>query len=140
MKNNYFKLYVCSSIITFLVNIIFLLLQFKSGKVPGVMYDFLELYKGYPLVIIMIVLGFALFVLNVNFKRNKYELDKTNNLMIYGYMCFFSLMLIIALLFNCKVIMKNIQLIYYYGFIVFDYLLLSVYTLLSFKLDNKKKK
>ena len=142
MKKDYFKLYVISSIITFLVNLVFLGLQYKSGQVAGSLYDFVELYKGYPIIIVLVVISFGLFILSISFKRNKFDLDNPNINMIYAYMCFFVIMILLAVLFNCKVVMKNIQFIYYYGFIVVDYFLLSIYTLLSFdlKIDKRKKK
>ena len=139
MKKNYYKLYIIASIITFLINLILVIIELKTGTKAGHLYNFVELYPTYPVLLVSLIISFALFMAVLFLKKEKYELNTDNTLFPISYLCFMGLMVVIALLFNLKVVIINMHFMYYLSFIVFAYLLLSIYTLLSFNFKIEKK-
>ena len=138
MKKNYLVLYYLSSILTFGVIIFALVSQLCITQVVGQAYAFNEFFKDYAFVDALIIVSFFLFVFNVMLRSKKYEFKVNNDYMVLLYLVFFMIMTVIALIFNRYEIIRNIHFEYFYGFIIFDYLLLSLYTFLSFDLKKGK--
>ena len=131
MKSKYFNLYLIDTIITFLICVIFIVISLFH-KYGDNLY-FLDYFNTYYFLDILFILSISLFITNITLKRRKYLLDIDSNLFPISYLGFLIIITIIAFILNYYVVVKYMHFVYYYGFIVFDYLLLNIYTLLSFK-------
>lgn len=131
MKKKYLNLYIIDSVVTFLILILFLVLGFvkKSGSV----FNFTSYLSENIFTDILIVVAISLFIVVILLLKKKYTLDVNSLFLPISYLAFTGLIIVVALILNCYVIIKNMHFVYFYRFIIFDYLLLNGYTLLSFK-------
>lgn len=137
MKKKYISLFIVSSVFTFLVLASFFLLSFISRD--GSVYNFVDFLKVNYFTDVLIILAVSLFitVMLLLFKK-KYDLDVTSLIFPISYLSFMVFIILIAFILNNFVVVKNMHFVYYYRFIIFDYLLLCIYTILSFK--SKKRR
>ena len=137
MKKKYICLFIVSSVFTFLVLSSFFLLSFISRD--GSVYNFVDFLKVNYFTDVLIILAVSLFitVMLLLFKK-KYDLDVTSLIFPISYLSFMVFIILIAFILNNFVVVKNMHFVYYYRFIIFDYLLLCIYTILSFK--SKKRR
>lgn len=137
MKKKYISLFIVSSVFTFLVLASFFLLSFISRD--GSVYNFVDFLKVNYFTDVLIILAVSLFitVILLLFKK-KYDLDVTSLIFPISYLSFMVFIILIAFILNNFVVVKNMHFVYYYRFIIFDYLLLCIYTILSFK--SKKRR
>ena len=137
MKKKYISLFIVSSVFTFLVLASFFLLSFISRD--GSVYNFVDFLKVNYFTDVLIILAVSLFitVILLLFKK-KYDLDVTSLIFPISYLSFIVFIILIAFILNNFVVVKNMHFVYYYRFIIFDYLLLCIYTILSFK--SKKRR
>lgn len=137
MKKKYICLFIVSSVFTFLVLASFFLLSFISRD--GSVYNFVDFLKVNYFTDVLIILAVSLFitVILLLFKK-KYDLDVTSLIFPISYLSFMVFIILIAFILNNFVVVKNMHFVYYYRFIIFDYLLLCIYTILSFK--SKKRR
>lgn len=137
MKKKYICLFIVSSVFTFLVLASFFLLSFISRD--GSVYNFVDFLKVNYFTDVLIILAVSLFitVMLLLFKK-KYDLDVTSLIFPISYLSFMVFIILIAFILNNFVVVKNMHFVYYYRFIIFDYLLLCIYTILSFK--SKKRR
>ena len=137
MKKKYICLFIVSSVFTFLVLASFFLLSFISRD--GSVYNFVDFLKVNYFTDVLIILAVSLFitVMLLLFKK-KYDLDVTSLIFPISYLSFMAFIILIAFILNNFVVVKNMHFVYYYRFIIFDYLLLCIYTILSFK--SKKRR
>ena len=129
MKKKYISLFIVSSVFTFLVLASFFLLSFISRD--GSVYNFVDFLKVNYFTDVLIILAVSLF-------KKKYDLDVTSLIFPISYLSFMAFIILIAFILNNFVVVKNMHFVYYYRFIIFDYLLLCIYTILSFK--SKKRR
>ena len=137
MKKKYISLFIIESIITFIIPLLFLSMNFVVRD--GSVFNFVDFLGLNYLTIVVIVISIALFItiLLLLFKK-KYELDTNSLIFPISYLLFMIFIIIVAFILNCFVIVKNMHFVYYYRFIIYDYLLLCIYTILSFK--SKKRR
>ena len=83
----------------------------------------------YAIINIVLVIIFSL-------KLIKKRLDKVNILFPVFYIIFCIIVTIICFIMNTKLVVPYIQFSYYIGFILFNYILLNIYSILSL---NKSK-
>ena len=124
LKNNkYLILYYMSFILTS----IFLYLK------ADICYELNNIFSFVLAVInLILVIIFSIFLFNK--KINKY-----NILFPILYIVFLIILVIISFILNEKIVINDIHYPYYICFLLFEYLLLNVYSLLSFD-GNKKQK
>lgn len=77
-----------------------------------------------------------ILVIIFSLKLIKKRIDKVNILFPVSYLLFCIIVIIICFIMNTKLIIPYIQFSYYIGFILFNYILLNVYSILSL---NKSK-
>ena len=137
MKKKYISLFIVSSVFTFLVLASFFLLSFISRD--GSVYNFVDFLKVNYFTDVLIILAVSLFitVILLLFKK-KYDLDVTSLIFPISYLSFMVFIILLTFILNNFVVVKNMHFVYYYRFIIFDYLLLCIYTILSFK--SKKRR
>ena len=123
MKKKYICLFIVSSVFTFLVLASFFLLSFISRD--GSVYNFVDFLKVNYFTDVLIILAVSLFitVMLLLFKK-KYDLDVTSLIFPISYLSFMVFIILIAFILNNFVVVKNMHFVYYYRFIIFDYLLL----------------
>ena len=131
MKKKYMSLYILDSVITFSIASLFLILNFV--KVEGSVFNFVNYLSNHYFTVVLIVLSIATFIVFILLNRKKYTLEVDNLLMPIAYLVFTCILILGAFLLNNYVVIKNMHFVYLYRFIIFDYLLLSSYTILSFK-------
>ena len=91
---------------------------------------YLNMATNYQLL--MIIVNVVLVII-FSVKLRKYKLDNTNIVFPINYLVFSILVIVIAFLMNSKLILTYAQFGYYINFILFSYLLLNVYSVLSFE-------
>lgn len=77
-----------------------------------------------------------ILVIIFSLKLIKKRIDKVNLLFPVSYIIFCIIVIIICFVMNTKLIIPYIQFSYYIGFILFNYILLNIYSILSL---NKSK-
>ena len=134
--NKYLKYYYIDS---FFVLLIILLIYFFGYDQVNLYYMFASGFV-YPLVTVFVLISLISFVLNVLFHITKRKFMEDNLLFPKYYLLFLILVVILGFIYNQIALFKGLHIMYYLSFIVFGYTLLSVYTTLSFKKENKKNK
>jgi hypothetical protein len=131
MKKKYFELYIIESIITFLIALVFIVSGILGKSIVGI--DYFEIANRSYIMYLQFIIAIALFIVTIRLKIKKYSLDVQNVLFPISYFIFMIFIIIVAFILNYYVVVKNMHLLYYYNFILFDYILLSLYTVFSFK-------
>jgi len=136
MNKKYLILYYICSIASFaLLPIAFLL--YKDGvELLGILED--NFILDNLLLIIITILNILIFITITVFLFRKKQFNVKNLLFPISYILFYIYVVIIVTLFNYNTYANNTHLMYYYLFIMFDYLLFNIYTLLCFKLKENK--
>ena len=132
-KKLYVYLYYLSLFVTTLMMI---LLAVKS---PATYY-----INGYELVsnfgiLGCIINGILVVVFSILFAIKK-KLDKVNILFPIVYLVFTIIVLILCHLFNDRLLIPYVQYPYYTGFILFNYALLNIYSILSVGKKRRRKR
>ena len=85
------------------------------------------------------ILGLLNLILVIIFsvKSIKNKLENVNILFPIIYLLFLIIVIILALIMNNKLMIPNIHYGYYISFILFNYLLLNIYAILSFPKSSK---
>ena len=133
MNKKYFTLYYIGSLLTYSLVIIALIYQLLASNKIGVIYNFSDYLDRYVLVDVLAVISFTLFIIISLFLINKKTFNIDKLIFPISYLVFFVFIVIISLLFNNKAVVKNMHFTYYYGFLIFDHILLNIYTLMSLK-------
>lgn len=115
--------YLCSILTLLYIIILSKTISIYMSQAP------IQTFANYLLGIINLIL---LIIVSISLIKKK-ELQNTNILFPIIHLLFFSIVIIISILYNSKLIIPYIQFGYYLSFILFNYLLLNIYTLLSIK-------
>ena len=94
----------------------------------------------FPITAILMAISLISLLLNIVFKISKYNFDEDNILFPKYYLIFFILIVILGVVYNQFIFIKCIHVMYYFGFLILGYAMLSVYTSLSFKKEKNIKK
>ena len=132
MKSNYFKLYYFDSLITLALYIVIYL---TTNNEFYESYDFLDINL---FSIILLVINIIILFINVYYDIKKYKFNIKDNKFPKLYIIFLISAIVISLLINKNLVLKGIAFSYYYGFVLFNYLLLNIYTLLSYEIKKNK--
>lgn len=136
MNKKYLILYYICSIMSFILLPVAYLL-FKEGlEILGLFLE--DFSSNIILLSIFSILNLIIFITNTVLLIRKKQFNVKSLLFPISYIVFYIYILIIVLLYNHNVYTNNTHLMYYYLFIMFDYLLFNVYTLLCFKLKENK--
>ena len=136
MNKKYLILYYICSIMSFILLPVAYLL-FKEGlEILGLFLE--DFSSNIILLSIFSILNLIIFITITVLLIRKKQFNVKSLLFPISYIVFYIYILIIVLLYNHNVYTNNTHLMYYYLFIMFDYLLFNVYTLLCFKLKENK--
>ena len=129
-------LYYLSFGLTFIIGIIVSFINEKLGiDLLGVfVYPDIESLFSIVIVlltILLIVINFVLVIINTVFLRKR-QSNNVNIMFPAMYLVFTITVSIVAILFNSKLIFPGIHYNYYLCFILFNHLLLNIYSVLSF--------
>ena len=135
MNKKYLILYYICSIITFV------LLPFAYFLyVDGCQFHELIDYSIVPYnlyILIFTIINIILFIIITVLLILKKKININSLTFPISYIVFYIFILIIVILFNHYTYTQNIHLMYYYSFVMFDYMLFNIYTILCF--DYKKR-
>ena len=123
MKN---KIYLITYYFCFLITMILLLIMNKNEYIIG---DDIYYIIGYINVFLVIIFSILQVKKKFNFNSIIFPIS---------YIIFYIMIVIICLIFNNKVLIPSMHYHYYLKFLLGDYLLLNIYTILN--IDLKKRK
>ena len=134
--NKYFRIYLVDSILLYLPAIILHLINFDE-------YEFIYIFDLNRVAIvseILFVIVTLIFITNIVLSIMKKPFEFDNTLFPRTFLLFYLLVFILAFVLNHFLYFKYVHLVYYYGIVLFNYLLLSVHTLLCYDFKKKDKK
>lgn len=91
--------------------------------------------RSLPNTIILLINLILVILFSIYLKKKKFT--SGNILMPIIYIVFFIVVMTVCFLFNNRLVIPNLQFVYYAKYIYIGYLILNVYSILCFK--NKKK-
>lgn len=103
------------------------------------------LTKGYTVdaepfgLYILLVLNFLMVLTNMYFEIKKYELKVDSLKVPITFLTFYIFIVILVLIMDRLLLIPTLEYDYYYGFVLFNYLFLNIYTICSYNKTNKKK-
>ena len=89
------------------------------------------------LLVLSLIINLVLVVLFSIFLFMKRKLMKTNLLFPITYLLFLAFVLLFSVIYDDRLILSVIHYHYYFIFVLFDYLLFNIYSVLSFKKNVK---
>lgn len=89
------------------------------------------------LIILSLVINLALVILFSVFIFMKKKLMKTNLLFPITYLLFLIFVLLFSIIYDDRLILSVVHYHYYFMFVLIDYLLFNIYSVLSFKKKTK---
>lgn len=128
------------NVINVILTVVFSVLLLKNIKMKA-LYN--GLYSIALLVIIIMSLIFsnfllihlvAMIILCILLVKNKFE--NVNILIPILYLIFLAAIILVMFLFNSKLIISYIHFDYYLNFVLFNYVLLNLYSILSIKIEK----
>ena len=135
MKN---KLYLVLYYISFIITFTLCIRTFFNLKLPierQIIFLGEQAFKYYVLLISLNITIFILFTIGIIRKK---EYDNSSLIVPISYLVFYLIILIICLLYDKIVIIKNLHYAYYELFLLFAYLLFNIYSLLGFEYKKIK--
>lgn len=135
MNKKYFILYYISSILTLITLVIMVFNNIYAYDLLGYDYDFGIFISEHIFFSILVIINCIPFIIIsiLLLRKKKFYINSIK--FPITYIMFEIFVLIIALLFDSRVVEECVHYMYYYSFILFDYLLLNIYTLFCL---NKK--
>lgn len=129
--NKYLKLYFLDSILMIGISILTYYL------IQKVAFDIQESYFASRVLAILAIISFIMNIICLILKK---EFNEKSTLFVKFFLLFMFIVLILGIIMNNFMYVKCLHIGYYYGFLIFNYLLLSVYTNLSFIKEKKVRK
>ena len=133
-KKIYLGLYYFSLILSIFVCVIPRILQTNIIN-PS---SSIDIYVNLSEISIYLMVINVWMVVYFSILLSKRKLNNVNILFPISYILFTVIILIVCLLFNNKVLIPYLQFSYYINFILINYILLNIYSVLSFSKNNKK--
>lgn len=87
----------------------------------------------------LLIINFLMVLINMYFEIKKYDLKVDSLKVPITFSVFFTFMVILVLIMDNVLLIPTLEYPYYYGFVLFNYLFLNIYTICSYNKTNKKK-
>ena len=128
------------NVINIILTIVFSILLLKNIKMKS-LYNILYFIALIFIIIMSLIFSnfllihlVTMIILCILLVKNK--LESVNILFPIAYLIFFAIVILIMFLFNNKLIISYIHFDYYLNFVLFNYILLNLYSILSIKIEK----
>ena len=134
--NKYLKYYYIDTAIIIITVILMYCLHLDQMDYYG-MFD-----SGvfFPVAAVLFAVSIIMFLLNIVLLLGKYKFEEKSILFPKYFLIFYVFIVILGILYNQFVFIKNMHVMYYFTFIILGYAMLSIYTAASFKKEKKIRK